>query len=159
MVPYSVGRADWDSCFPKTSQHQACHVKHCWILLNCLYSFTYKQVGRILLFIISDRDCCVWSFTLFLLPNNLFCVDNVRRIYMTDKLSCCWKWSLLTLTSLITCWVRMFMLWSRAELCSFPLAACWSTKQRSAARLWMSHLHFLFVLKSAPSAVITIDKF
>ena len=43
--------------------------------LNC------KQVIRILFFILG-KLLFIISFALFSLPNNLFCVDYVRRIYM-----------------------------------------------------------------------------
>ena len=50
---------------------------YCWILQNCYYSFLVNKLhGKILFFIL------VWCFALFSLPNNLFCVDNVRRVYL-----------------------------------------------------------------------------
>ena len=56
------------------------HLIYFWILLNCLYSFL---VNRLEEFCFSSQiNCCVWSSTLFLLPSNFFCVDNVRRIYI-----------------------------------------------------------------------------
>ena len=49
-----------------------------WILLNCLDSFLVSKLGEC--FSSTSINCSVWSFTLFSLPNNLFCVDNVRRM-------------------------------------------------------------------------------
>ena len=42
--------------------------------------FPCKQVGR--KFIFHLRQIALWSSALFSLPNNLFWVDNVRRIYI-----------------------------------------------------------------------------
>ena len=53
---------------------------YCWILLNCLYCFLVNWLGEICFS--SWINCCVWSFALFSLPNNLFCVNIVRRIYI-----------------------------------------------------------------------------
>ena len=51
-----------------------------WILLNCLYSSLCKQFGRISFLILGKF--LLWSIALFSLPNNLFCVDTIRRIYI-----------------------------------------------------------------------------
>ena len=47
------------------------------ILLNCFYSFLVNRLGE---FCFSSQiNCYIWPFSLFSLPNSLFCV-NVRRV-------------------------------------------------------------------------------
>ena len=54
---------------------------YCSILPNCLYSFLVNRLGEFCFS--SQLSCCEWSFAFFLLPNNLFSADNIRRL--------CWK--------------------------------------------------------------------
>ena len=47
--------------------------------------FPYQQVGRVLFFVL-NKLIYMHEHVLFSLPNNLFCVDNVRRIDLLIKI-------------------------------------------------------------------------
>ena len=51
----------------------------CWILLNCLYNFLCRQVGRILCFVLDKLLYMIIYYTL--ITKQLIFVNNVRRIY------------------------------------------------------------------------------
>ena len=62
----------------------SCKYDSAHLLLNSpklSLQFPCKQVGRILFFIL-NKLLCIWSLDLFSSPNNLFCADNERRIYI-----------------------------------------------------------------------------
>ena len=59
-----------------------------WLLISSELSqstVSWKEAGRILFSTLDTVNCRVLSSALFSLPNNLFCVDNVQRIYILIK--------------------------------------------------------------------------